>query len=139
VPGTIQPLHSASSASLGIPHHQSKSSVAGGNLEIYKQLDTLREENFQLKAKQREFMVTINQLRGENEQLLDHAEQEIKRMSDFVDKYTGEAEANKKKLINEYEQRMANEWQKAEDVKARLAQEKGDAEVKYYKAQKEAE
>jgi FtsZ-binding cell division protein ZapB len=57
-------------------------------------LDQLREENFQLKQKQREFMMNINQLRGENEQLLENAETEIKRMGDFVDKYTIDSELN---------------------------------------------
>ena len=45
----------------------------------------------------------MTQLRGENEQLLDNAESEIKRMSDFVDKFTQEAEAAKKKLALDFE------------------------------------
>jgi len=61
-------------------------------VDLYKQLDQLREENFQLKQKQRELMLTANTLKAENEQLVDNAESEIKRMSDFVDKYTTEAE-----------------------------------------------
>jgi hypothetical protein len=44
-----------------------KSSSNLTNVEIYKQLDVLRDENFQLKQKQREFMLTINTLKTENE------------------------------------------------------------------------
>jgi cell division protein FtsB len=44
------------------------------NAELYKQLDVLREENFQLKQKQRELILNVNTLKSENEQLLDNAE-----------------------------------------------------------------
>jgi hypothetical protein len=37
------------------------------NVELYKQLDVLREENFQLKQKQREMMLNLNTLKTENE------------------------------------------------------------------------
>jgi hypothetical protein len=37
-------------------------------------------------------MMSNNQLRTENEALIDTAESEIKRMSDFVDKYTSDSE-----------------------------------------------
>ena len=90
------------------------------NVELYKQLDQLREENFQLKQKQRELMLNLNTLKSENEQLLDNAESEIKRMSDFVDKFTQDTEANKKKIVNEYEQRLSQERIKAEEVKQKL-------------------
>lgn len=90
------------------------------NVELYKQLDQLREENFQLKQKQRELMLNLNTLKSENEQLLDNAESEIKRMSDFVDKFTQDAEANKKKIVNDYEQRLSQERIKAEEVKQKL-------------------
>jgi Na+/phosphate symporter len=90
------------------------------NVELYKQLDQLREENFQLKQKQRELMLNLNTLKTENEQLLDNAESEIKRMSDFVDKFTQDTEANKKKIINDYEQRLSQERIKAEEVKQKL-------------------
>jgi hypothetical protein len=36
-------------------------------VDLYKQLDQLREENFQLKQKQRELMLTANTLKAENE------------------------------------------------------------------------
>jgi predicted nucleic acid-binding Zn-ribbon protein len=90
------------------------------NVELYKQLDQLREENFQLKQKQRELMLSLNTLKSENEQLLDNAESEIKRMSDFVDKFTQDTEANKKKIVNDYEQRLSQERIKAEEVKQKL-------------------
>jgi Na+/phosphate symporter len=90
------------------------------NVELYKQLDQLREENFQLKQKQRELMLNLNTLKTENEQLLDNAESEIKRMSDFVDKFTQDTEANKKKIIHDYEQRLSQERIKAEEVKQKL-------------------
>lgn len=89
-------------------------------MELYKQLDQLREENFQLKQKQRELMLNLNTLKTENEQLLDNAESEIKRMSDFVDKFTQDTEANKKKIIHDYEQRLSQERIKAEEVKQKL-------------------
>jgi hypothetical protein len=41
--------------------------VTPGNAELYKQLDQLREENFALKQKQRELMMNIAGLKGENE------------------------------------------------------------------------
>ena len=90
------------------------------NVELYKQLDQLREENFQLKQKQRELMLNLNTLKSENDQLLDNAESEIKRMSDFVDKFTQDTEANKKKIVNDYEQRLSQERIKAEEVKQKL-------------------
>ena len=99
----------------------------------------MREENFALKQKQREHMMSVNQLRQENEQLLDHAETEIKRMSEFVDKFTQEAELNKAKLIADFEQRIQQERNKNEEVKARLISDKNDAEMKAYKLQKDAD
>jgi hypothetical protein len=62
-------------------------------------------------------MLTVNTLKTENEQLLDNAESEIKRMSDFVDKFTQDTEANKKKIINDYEQRLSQERVKAEETR----------------------
>lgn len=48
-------------------------------------------------------MLTVNGLKVENEQLLENAESEIKRMSEFVDKFTSDAEANKIKIIQDFE------------------------------------
>lgn len=109
------------------------------NVELYKQLDALREENFQLKQKQRELMLTANTFKAENEQLLDNAESEIKRMSDFVDKFTQDADANKKKIINEYEVKLADERRKAEEIRQKANLEKTEIEIKYQKLVKEAE
>jgi hypothetical protein len=109
------------------------------NVELYKQLDQLREENFQLKQKQRELMLNLNTLKTENEQLLDNAESEIKRMSDFVDKFTQDTEANKKKIINDYEQRLSQERIKAEEVKQKLQLDRSDIEAKFAIMQKELE
>jgi hypothetical protein len=36
-------------------------------------------------------------------------------MSDFVDKFTQDTEANKKKIINDYEARLSQERVKAEE------------------------
>lgn len=74
-----------SSQSLGVGSVNGANQNLVGNVELYKQLDALREENFQLKQKQREHTMAMNTLKGENEQLLDNAESEIKRMSDFID------------------------------------------------------
>lgn len=79
----------------------------------------MREENFQLKQKQRELMLNLNTLKSENEQLLDNAESEIKRMSDFVDKFTQDSEASKKKIINDFESKIAQERAKAEEARQR--------------------
>lgn len=108
-------------------------------MELYKQLDQLREENFQLKQKQRELMLNLNTLKTENEQLLDNAESEIKRMSDFVDKFTQDTEVNKKKIINDYEQRLSQERIKAEEVKQKLQLDRSDIEAKFAIMQKELE
>ncbi len=126
-----------SSQSLGIPPPSSQGGA--NNVELYKQLDQLREENFQLKQKQRELMLNLNTLKTENEQLLDNAESEIKRMSDFVDKFTQDTEVNKKKIINDYEQRLSQERIKAEEVKQKLQLERSDIEAKFAIMQKELE
>jgi hypothetical protein len=97
---------------------------------LYKQLDALREENFQLKQKQRELMLNLNTLKSENEQLLDNAESEIKRMSDFVDKFTQDSEANKKKIINDFESKIAQERAKAEEARQRAQSEKVELETR---------
>ncbi len=121
-----------SSSSLGVPG-------AGGatNAELYKQLDVLREENFQLKQKQRELILNVNTLKSENEQLLDNAESEIKRMSDFIDKFTQDAEANKKKMVADFEQKLSQERIKGEETRQKLTLEKSDVEIKNTKMQKE--
>jgi hypothetical protein len=84
-------------------------------------------------------MLNLNTLKTENEQLLDNAESEIKRMSDFVDKFTQDTEANKKKIINDYEQRLSQERIKAEEVKQKLQLDRSDIEAKFAIMQKELE
>ncbi len=82
-------------------------------------------------------MLNLNTLKSENEQLLDNAESEIKRMSDFVDKFTQDTEANKKKMIADFEQRLSQERIKAEETRQRISLEKSDAEAKLVIMQKE--
>jgi predicted DNA binding CopG/RHH family protein len=82
-------------------------------------------------------MLNLNTLKTENEQLLDNAESEIKRMSDFVDKFTQDTEANKKKMIADFEQRLSQERIKAEETRQRISLEKSDAEAKLAIMQKE--
>ena len=89
--------------------------MGASNADLYKQLDTLREENFQLKQKQRELILNVNTVKSENEQLLDNAESEIKRMSDFIDKFTQDAEANKKKMVGDFESKLSQERIKGEE------------------------
>lgn len=97
--GTVtQNMKSSSSLGMG---------AGASNADLYKQLDTLREENFQLKQKQRELILNVNTVKSENEQLLDNAESEIKRMSDFIDKFTQDAEANKKKMVADFETKLS--------------------------------
>lgn len=84
-------------------------------------------------------MLNLNTLKTENEQLLDNAESEIKRMSDFVDKFTQDTEVNKKKLVTDYEQRLSQERVKAEEARQRLTLEKSDIETKMAIMQKEME
>jgi hypothetical protein len=81
----------------------------------------------------------LNTLKTENEQLLDNAESEIKRMSDFVDKFTQDTEANKKKMVNDFEQRISQERVKAEESRQRLNLDKADFEAKLTMMQKEIE
>jgi hypothetical protein len=54
-------------------------------------------------------------------------------MSDFVDKFTQEAEAAKKKIAADYEQKISQERQKADDLRQKLSLEKNDLEVKFQK------
>ena len=82
-------------------------------------------------------MLNLNTLKSENEQLLDNAESEIKRMSDFVDKFTQDSEANKKKMIADFEHRLSQERIKAEETRQRMSLEKSDAEAKLAIMQKE--
>ena len=61
--------------------------------------------------------------------MLTSAETEIKRMSDFVDKFTTEAEAAKKKLVSDYESKIASERQTAEEARKKHSSEKSELEA----------
>lgn len=119
-----------SSSSLGMP---------ASNADLYKQLDALREENFQLKQKQRELILNVNTVKSENEQLLDNAESEIKRMSDFIDKFTQDAESNKKKMVADFESKLSQERIKGEELRQKLTIEKNEQDIKIQKLNKDIE
>ena len=124
---------------LGANNMKSSSSLGMGasNADLYKQLDTLREENFQLKQKQRELILNVNTVKSENEQLLDNAESEIKRMSDFIDKFTQDAEANKKKMVADFESKLSQERIKGEEQRQKLTIEKNEQDIKISKLNKD--
>ena len=46
---------------------------------------------------------TVTALKVENENLIIHADDEIKRMGEFVDKYTQEVQLTKKQMEEEFE------------------------------------
>ena len=56
-----------------------------------------------MKQKQRELIQTVTALKVENENLIIHADDEIKRMGEFVDKYTQEVQLTKKQMEEEFE------------------------------------
>lgn len=60
-------------------------------------------------------------------------------MSDFVDKFTQDSDAAKKKLLADFEQRMSQERIRAEETRQKLAQEKSDAEIRASLLQKEVD
>jgi hypothetical protein len=52
-------------------------------------------------------------------------------MSDFVDKFTTEAESNKKKLVSDYELKLADERRKGEEIRQKASLEKSEIDIKY--------
>ena len=60
-------------------------------------------------------------------------------MSEFVDKFTQEAETTTRKMVTEFEQRLLNEKNKADEARQKMLLEKSEIEIKYSKMQKEAE
>ena len=60
-------------------------------------------------------------------------------MSDFVDKFTNDAEQNKKKMIVDFEQKLYQDKQKNDELRQKLVLEKSETEIKYSKLQKEAD
>jgi len=77
----------------------------------------MREEIFTLKQKNRELMQSQNVLREENDQLVKNAEDEIKRMSGFIDQYTQELDSSRKQLEDDYESKLQLERRKNDDFK----------------------
>ncbi|CDW78422.1 UNKNOWN [Stylonychia lemnae] len=112
---------------------------AGSNVELYKQLDQLRQENFELKQKQRELITGLNALKIENEQVLNHADDEIKRMGEFVDKFTVQVENSKKLLEDEFDEKIQIERRKNDELKNRFHQEQTLLDQKLDKLQREIE
>ena len=45
-------------------------------------------------------------MKDENDLLLKNAEEEVKRMSKFIDTYTTEIDQSKKQIVDEYEQKL---------------------------------
>eukprot|EP00347_Sterkiella_histriomuscorum_P009585 403340643 len=126
-----QPMQN--SASAYIPGQTSS------NVELYKQLDQLRQENFELKQKQRELIQGLNLLKLENEQLLVHTDEEIKRMSDFVDKFTAEVDITKKQIEDEYQEKLRAERLQNEENNRKMHQEQQSISIKLDKMEKEIE
>jgi len=82
-------------------------------------------------------MLSVNTVRQENEQLLDNAESEIKRMSDFIDKFTQDAEGNKKKMVADFESKLSQERIKAEEARQKLVIDKNEQDIKITRMQKD--
>ena len=76
-----------------------------------------------MKQKQRELLQTVTALKVENENLIIHADDEIKRMGEFVDKYTQEVQLTKKQMEEEFEQRIQKEKQVNDELKGKLHKE----------------
>ena len=87
------------------------------NADLYKQIDNLRNENFSLKQKQRELIRTLNELKIENDSLVQNADSEIKRMTEFIDKFTNEIEQSKQQLVDDYEERIVQERRQSDELK----------------------
>jgi len=60
-------------------------------------------------------------------------------MSDFIDKFTQDAEANKKKMLADFEQKLSQERIKSEETRQKLTLEKSDLDIKVTKMQKEVD
>jgi septin family protein len=71
--------------------------------------------------------------------LIIHADDEIKRMGEFVDKYTQEVQLTKKQMEEEFEQRILKERQANDELKAKLHKEQQDIDLKLDKVQREIE
>lgn len=92
-----------------------------------------------MKQRQREHLQTITALKVENENLIVHADEEIKRMGEFVDKYTQEVQLTKRQMEEEFEQRINKERAANEELKAKLHREQQEIDQKLDKLQREVE
>ena len=59
----------------------------------------------------------MNTLKDENDQLIKNADEEIKRMSSFIEQYTKEFDVVKKELEEEFEKKLAIEKKKNDELK----------------------
>lgn len=59
-------------------------------------------------------------MKEENDLLLKNAEEEVKRMSKFIDTYTLEIDQSKKQMEEDYEQKIQQEKNKLEDLKQKF-------------------
>jgi hypothetical protein len=60
-------------------------------------------------------------------------------MSDFIDKFTQDAEANKKKMVADFESKLSQERIKGEEQRQKLTIEKNDQDIKISKLNKDIE
>jgi hypothetical protein len=76
----------------------------------------LREESFQLRQKNRELQGVINTTREENKLLITNSDQEIKRMTDFVDDYTRQIDQTVEEEKGHLEDQIKQERNKNEEL-----------------------
>jgi len=71
----------------------------------------------------------VNALKDENEQIMKNADDEIKRMSEFIDKYTAELDLTKKQADEENELKLEQE-RRANEQSKRALQDRVDQLMK---------
>jgi hypothetical protein len=71
--------------------------------------------------------------------LIVHADEEIKRMGDFVDKYTQEVELTKRQMEEDFEQNLLIERKKTDEMKMKMHREQNEIDSKLDKLQREIE
>jgi len=59
----------------------------------------------------------VNTLKDENDQLIKNADDEIKRMSSFIEQYTKEFDVVKKEQEEEFEKKLMVEKKKNDELK----------------------
>ena len=62
-------------------------------------------------------MQKVNQLKLDNESIINNADSEIKRMSEFIDQYTQEVEATKKELEDDLNAKLMKERMLNDELK----------------------